>query len=487
MKDQNGQEEQMRQEAQPAEMAAKGGKRKKSKNPDDRVGFFRLVRWQSSAVSVALNTLLLGYITYYCTDVLQLSAALVGTLLLVSKVVDAVTDLVAGVIIDRTETRWGKGRPYEIFMLFLWLATWALYSTPAAFSTAAKCVWIFCMYSFVNAICKTFLNGNNCVYLVRAFKTRTQQVKVTAYGSFFTMAAGFAFNILFPQMLVRMGTSHDAWSVMALKMAIPLTLLGLLRILTIPEQYNQEADVKASGEKLNLGDVKQLFQSNRYLLAITVIALLYNIVTSMGVGTYFFKYIVGNVGLMSVTSAFTVLGLPVAFLLPRWAGKYGMAKTSMIGFIVAGLTGLGIFIGGGKIFAVVILCMLISTLAVVPYNMMGAVFIMEMADYNEYRGIPRMEGTMGALKGLAEKVGSALGGFILGVMLSVSGYDGALEAQPQSAITMILLLSSIFPLLMYLLMAFLFHKGYAPLDAMKPEITAALEEKKAAHASEQAV
>lgn len=449
-------------------------KEKKIKNPDEKVGFFRLVRWQSSAVSVALNTLLIGFISYYCTDVLQLNPALAGTLLLVSKVVDGITDMIVGVIIDRTETKWGKGRPYEIFMLFLWLATWGLYSTPAALSTVAKYVWIFCMYSFVQAICKTFLNGNNTVYLVRAFKTRTQQVKVTAYGSFFTMAAGFAFNIFFPQMLVKMGTSHAAWSRMTLMMALPLTLIGLVRMLTIPEQYNSEADVKASGEKLQIKDALLLFKNNRYLLAVTVIALLYNIVTSMGVGTYFFKYIIGNVGLMSVTSAFTVLGLPIAFILPRWASKYGMARTSTVGFIIAGLAGLAVFFGGGRSFVVVLIAMLISSLAIVPYNMMGAVFIMEMADYNEYNNYPRMEGTMGAVKGLAEKIGSALGTFILGIMLSLAGYNGKLDVQPDSAVNMILFMASIFPLIFYLLMAFIFKKGYSPLDAMKPEITAEL-------------
>lgn len=71
---------------------------------------------------------MLGYATFYCTDVLQLAPALVGTLFMVSKIFDSFTDIVAGFIVDRTQTRWGKGRPYEIFMLFLWLSTWLLFS-----------------------------------------------------------------------------------------------------------------------------------------------------------------------------------------------------------------------------------------------------------------------------------------------------------------------------------------------------------------------
>jgi len=73
---------------------------------------------------------MLGYATFYCTDVLQLAPALVGTLFMVSKIFDSFTDIVAGFIVDRTQTRWGKGRPYEIFMLFLWLSTWLLFQLP---------------------------------------------------------------------------------------------------------------------------------------------------------------------------------------------------------------------------------------------------------------------------------------------------------------------------------------------------------------------
>ena len=65
----------------------------------------------------------------------------------------------------------------RFFMLFLWLSTWLLFSCPTSFATAAKCIWIFCMYTFMNSICVTFLNANNVVYMVRAFENKEQQSK----------------------------------------------------------------------------------------------------------------------------------------------------------------------------------------------------------------------------------------------------------------------------------------------------------------------
>ncbi|MEE3378173.1 MAG: MFS transporter, partial [Lachnospiraceae bacterium] len=147
-------------------------KEKRVKNPDNKLGLGKLLLWSTSSVSVAISALVLGFVTVYCTDTLGLSPVIVGTVLLFSKLIDGVTDMVAGVIIDKTQTRWGKGRPYEIFMLFLWLSTWGLFSVPTHFSTMAKYIWIFFMYVFMNAVCTTFLNGNNVVYQVRAFKTK---------------------------------------------------------------------------------------------------------------------------------------------------------------------------------------------------------------------------------------------------------------------------------------------------------------------------
>lgn len=151
---------------------------RKQQRKAEKVGFGKLLLWNSSSCSVALSTLMLGYATFYCTDVLQLAPALVGTLFMVSKIFDSFTDIVAGFIVDRTQTRWGKGRPYEIFMLFLWLSTWLLFSCPTSFATAAKCIWIFCMYTFMNSICVTFLNANNvvCTWFAPS-KTRNSSLK----------------------------------------------------------------------------------------------------------------------------------------------------------------------------------------------------------------------------------------------------------------------------------------------------------------------
>ena len=427
-------------------------KEKRVKNPDNKLGFGKLLLWSTSSVSVAISALVLGFVSVYCTDTLGLEPVIVGTVLLFSKLIDGVTDLVAGIIIDRTNTKWGKGRPYEIFMLFLWLSTWGLFSVPTQFSTVAKYVWIFFMYVFMNAVCTTFLNSNNVVYLVRAFKTKEQQTKLTAYSGFFTMGAGFAFNILFPMGVAKIATSAAGWSRLIGMMALPLTVLGLVRMLTIKEQYNQEADTKS--ESLKLTDVVTLFKTNRPAVMIGIVRFLYATVTSMGVSVYYFRHVIGNVGLMGVTAAFTIIGLPLAFVMPVMRRKMGQDKMVTMGFMLNIIGSLLMFLAG-KNFILVVVAGLLGSLGAVPFNMMFNMYIIDCADYNEMLGNQRLEGTMGALFGLTSKIGGAFGGFVLGALLSLVHYDGTLAVQPASSILAIRLLASVVPLIFYIVIVIL--------------------------------
>ena len=101
--------------------------------------------WCARGVALAVNTILLMQITYFGTDFVGLSPALIGTLLLVSKFSDGFTDLFAGFIIDKTKSKLGKARPYELFLIPVWLFTVLLFSVPN-FGTTGKAIYIYSAY-----------------------------------------------------------------------------------------------------------------------------------------------------------------------------------------------------------------------------------------------------------------------------------------------------------------------------------------------------
>lgn len=421
----------------------------KQNNPDKKVGFGKLVLWNTSAVSVAVATLLMGFVTIFCTDTLGLEPFIVGAVFAASKVLDSVTDLMAGFIIDRTKTKWGKGRPYEIFMLILWVCTWLLFSVPENMSTTVKYVWVFFMYILMNAICVTFLNANNVVYMVRAFKTREQQTRVVSYGAFFTMGAGLIFNVAFPIAMAKMATTPAGWSRLIGMIAIPMTAIGILRMLFIKEEYNSEADVDTN--KLSLSDVVTLVKTNKGFLSITIVKLLQNMAGGIGAGVYYFTWIIGNVGLMGVIAITSVIGLPLAFIMPAMREKIGMKKMSIYGFVIALAGYIMMFFAKDNLIMVVV-ASLISSIAVVPFTMLFNMFIVDCADYNEMIGKPRMEATIGSITGLGSKLGGAIGGMIMGLLLSLVHYDGTALMQPDSVIMMIRIGSSVVPAIIFLAM-----------------------------------
>lgn len=106
-------------------------------------------------------------------------------------------------------------------------------------------------------------------------------------------------------------------------------------------------------------------------------------------------------------------------------------------------------------------------------------FIADVADYNEWKGLKRMEGTMGSLTGLAgQGLASAFGGFLMGVLMSASGYVGGADVQVDSAIMMIRVLASVAPLALMLVVAVILR--FYTVDKQMPQIKQDLEARAAA-------
>lgn len=451
------------------------------KNKDDKVGFGRLMLWQSRAVSSSIVVLMLGYLMIYATDTLKIPAAAVSLILVASKVFDGITDVVAGFIVDRTETKWGKARPYEIFIVGLWLCTWLLFSCPESLSTTVKCVWIFIMYALAQSVCYTFLNANQTPYMVRAYK-ENQIVKLTSYGSVVTMLAAVAFNVAFPTLMGSIATSASGWSRLVLMFAVPLAAIGILRMLFVKEKYDVDVTTEQS-EKLKVKDVVTVLKTDKYILLITVMTFIFNFVCNMGVNVYYFTYVVGNVGLMGVTYIAQMVAIPLAFIFPKLISKFSTIKLMFVGFLVSAVGYLINFFAGSNMILLMIGAVLTGA-GTIPASMLISLVIIECADFNEWKGIPRMKGTMSSINSFGSKVGAALGAGALGVILSLVGYTGNAENMPGGALTMIRLLYSLIPMVLYAFTAFSL-KLYK-LDKLMPQIKADNEARRAAAEQEKA-
>lgn len=152
------------------------------------------------------------------------------------------TDLFAGWLIDNTNTRWGKARPYELSILGVWICTWALFATPYEWSITAKSIWIFIMYTLIFSIFSTLLNAAETPYIIRAFGDPIAITKVSAYGGILITIGCMVVSVSFPIMVARAGTSVSGWRQMMFMYAVPLALIGLLRMFFVKEDKAPDAD-----------------------------------------------------------------------------------------------------------------------------------------------------------------------------------------------------------------------------------------------------
>ena len=443
----------------------------KAEDPN-KLGVVKFLTWSARDVSLSANVIVLGFLTIYCTNYLNMNALVVGTLLMASKIVDAFTDIFGGFLIDRTNTRWGKGRPYEFAILGVWLCTWLLFSAPAEASGAVKCVWIFVMYMFVNSVFTTLLNASGNAYMVRAFGTDAQRVKLASYGGIAIMIGAILVNMLCPVAMAAIATTAAGWSRLVALFAVPLGLIGILRFFFVKETVK----VDTVSEKVRVRDVLTILKENKYVYTVLIVQFVYAFVTGTGVSTYYYTYIVKNVSIMGFVSASSVIVLPIMIFFPLLLKKMYKSTLMMIGCFCYAAGSLVVFFSGGNIVLLVIATIIIG-LGTLPLTYLINLLALDCGTYNAYRGNQRMDGTIGAIKGYANKLGAAFGSGALGIMLSLGGFDASLETQSFSSEFAITALYALIPCILFLLVAVLLK--FYKLDAMMPEINAVIEEKSA--------
>lgn len=421
--------------------------KKKEKNPN-HLSFGHLAAWKSSEVASAwLNVIVLSYLSIYASDTLGLNVALLGTLLMGSKLIDGVTDIFAGWLVDNTHTRFGKGRPYELCIIGQTICTVLLFSGSTHWSTVVKCIWVVCMYTLTYSIFGTLRNAAQNVYTIRHFKNNRELVsKQAGYGGVLVILCSIIVSTAFPVLMGQLATSAAGWRKLVLIFMIPATLIGILC------KEEVVIETPGAGDRVRLKDVWTLFKSNKYMWIFAFIMLAYHISTNLSVSSYYFTYIVGNIGLAGALSAVSILILPVMLLFPTLIKKIGSLGKMIFIFSWISVAGYIICFISKSWVPGLILGQMMGSFGMMPVTYYGTIFIMDICTYNEMKGLPRMESCSGILGNFTTKVGGAMGSWLTGILLSLGGYvssvGGEQAAQPASALMMIRLDFAIVPMIL---------------------------------------
>ena len=454
----------------------------------ERVPMWYNLAWSTRGISAALNVLLIGYISYYSSDVLGLNVTLIGVALMLSKIIDAFTDLGMGFIIDKTNTRWGKARPYEIFIVIEWIITVLMYSVPDI-PKVGQYIWLFVTYVLINAVCTTALGGADSVYMARTFTTEKNRLNAMSVNGVVVMLSSIIFNIILPQFISNAGTSRSGWQQLAIMMAVPLAILGILRFVIckeVPIEKTETDEAEAvkdkpaaqTTESLGLPALVKLLVKNKYVFLLIGLMFVTNVINNIGTATtYYFKYMVGDVSLMSLVNMTALVTPVILIIFPLLAKKFGttmLLRASM----VFGIVGIGIRTIGGVNMTTIMIGSLLSSVAVLPISMMINTYLIDTMDYGEWKTGVRIEGLVASVVNFSGKLGSSVASGFVGLVLGLAGYDGTLEVQSAAANAAITGMYNIFPLVLYVIM-FILAMLYQ-MDKIKPQMMQDLAAKRAA-------
>jgi len=402
------------------------GKIAKTKKEDPgRIGVGKFWAWQSRGISLAANVMVLGYLNMYCTNALGMNPATVGVLLLASKIFDGVTDLFAGYLVDNTETRWGKARPYELAILGVWICTILMFHCPPAASTAVKCVWIFSLYTLTNSVFATLLNVAGGPYTLRAFKNQEQINKIASLGGVAIMLVCIIVSVSLPIAIARIAISPAGWGRVAMLYGVPLAVIGILRFLFVPETVKIEDETK---DKVKFSELFVMLKTNKYIYPVIIANLIFQLVLGMNVASYYFLYIVGDLEKQSVFGFLSVIVLPVMLTFPALMKKMPVSRIIMLGAFVGSAGSLLNFFAGANM-GLLIVGGILSSMATLAPSYLLLLMLFECGTYNSLMGQARMDGTINALNNFTAKLGTGIGSGLIGIILGAVGFDGMAAVQ----------------------------------------------------------
>ena len=373
------------------------------------------------------------FITGYYTDSAGISAVAVGTMMLICRFLDGVSDLIMGRVIDSTHSKFGKGRAWLLRSTpFVAIGLILLLSVPSSWGEGAKLVYAYVTYIFMMVFVYTAYAIAVSVYTVRFSLNSNDRVSVQAMGTIISYVIALSISAITIPLTAAVG-----WQMTGIVYAIVMIIVSLIAVLGAKEHVGNEAEV-VQEEKVPLAMAVKSLRENKFFIPQAILLLLFVMTTSVvNAMTYYYAGSVMNnlnaVGLLSVASM--IPSIIIAFVIPTLANRFGKFKLCIAAFAIMGLGFLTVGLSGANLIGV-----LIGTVFKgIGSGLASCVFIVtaDIVDYGEWKSGIRADGLISSVTSFGQKVGTGLGSAIAVWMIGLAGYDGLAEVQSAQTIATI--------------------------------------------------
>ncbi len=361
------------------------------------------------------------FLFIFYTDVFGLSAAAVGTMMLVTRLIDAISDPFMGALADRTNTKFGKFRPYLLWGIIPLVAAGVLTFTVPDFDDSGKLIWAYATYIFM-MLAYTFINVPYGALLGVITPDSQQRTMLTSFRFIGAFSGGSLVAYMTPELVNYLGQGNEAlgWQYTMLFYGLVAALLFVITFLSTSERVSPPLEQKTP----LLQDLKDLTQ-NKPWKVLFVLALIIMMTISLrgSSGTFYFKYYVERPDLIGSFAMAYMIALAVGAastpLLTKFIDKRSLLMLLMA--CVAGLSLIFYFVPKDNVVLMFILQIMIG-LTLGPKSPLVFSMYADTADFSQWRTGRRATAMIFSAAAFAQKLGGAFAGAMIGWLLASLGY-----------------------------------------------------------------
>lgn len=383
------------------------------------------------------------FLFIFYTDIFGLSAGAVGTMMLVTRIIDAFSDPMMGALADRTNTRFGKFRPYLLWGIIPIAAAGVLTFTVPDFNDTNKLIWAYATYIFM-MLAYTFINVPYGALLGVITGNSQQRTTLTSFRFIGAFTGGSIVAALTPELVNYLGSGDEA-----LGWQLTMALYGLIAagLFYITFATTKERISPPVGQKTPIvQDIKDLTKNKPWLVLFSLALIIMMTITLRGsTGTFYFKYYVGKEALIGSFAMAYMLALMCGAAITPILTKF-IDKRRLLMILMAIVTFLSVafyFVPKDQIVLMFILQIGIG-LALGPKSPLVFSMYADSADYSQWQTGRRATAMIFSAATFSQKLGGAFAGAMMGWVLASLGYV-ANQAQTGASEQGIVLLMTLIP------------------------------------------
>lgn len=415
--------------------------------------------------------LISSFVMLYLTNAVGLNSAVIGTLMMASKLLDGVSDIFFGGLMDKTKSKMGQARPWMLYgQLGVSACLFLVFSIPSMNQTM-QYAYFFVFYTAFNAV---FYTANSIAYAALAAKiTKNGQERVQLGSIRFIFATFTTLVISYNAMglVEKFGGGTKGWRTVALIFALIALVVNTFCVLMVkevpdedtkPEQEFGSVGAGNGPEKVSFGrSLKLLFKNPYYIiiLGLYLVNYIYSGITQ-GSAIYFMTYYMNDPALLGTFSLFQLVPVMIILALtPLLVKKLGsMWKVNLYARVITLLMG-GVFIIGAlnRNLPVMLFATFFRNMAGGPLTGTLNALVAETSDYTWRTQKVRIDGVMFSCSSIGVKLGGGIGSAVVGWLLALGGFDGTAAVQTSGAIQMIFFMYAVIPLIFGVVMAILVY------------------------------